>query len=726
MQNQNKRDPSIDIAIVGIGLLYPGAKDLMTFWRNILEGRDFITETPSTHWSMADYHEKNTRREDKIHCTRGAFIPEIDFDPVEFGLPPRLLQSTDVVQLLSLHVAKEAIRDTVSLSHEKINRDRISVILGSSGPTQLATHMGAKIQKPVWLNVMKQNGIPENKAEEICETIFQQYNAWDEDIFPGYLNNIVAGRIANRFDFRGMNCTVDAACGSSLGAIHMAIQELILRKSDLVLAGGADASNMPASFFSFERTHALSIAGDCRPFSADGDGTVLGEGIGMITLRRLEDAERDSDKIYAVIKGVGCSSDGRSNSIYGPSSRGQSIAIRNAYEAAGYSLKEVELIEAHGTGTQAGDRVEFQGLIKAYGMLDSCKLKSDALNSGKLESSESKPCELKADELESDALKPGELNSDKYKYETDGLKPDDRQCCALGSVKSQIGHTKSAAGVAGVIKSALALHHNIFPPMIKVSRPHPDMEIEMSPFYLNTVSRPWIHQIGDPRKAGVSSFGFGGSNFHVAMEEYMGNGVKPEKIENFPTQLLLFSAPDIEGLRCEVDGVLFRLDLEPYTRLAMQSIAHFDHSAPKRLAILAPDAANFKATAGKAMELISKNPDKSLSVPDRFHYGTGENVARDIAFIFPGQGSQYINMGSDVSMAFPEARKVWDRSVDCQCFQGKKLHRVVFPVPAFEDNDKAARMAELIETRWAQPAIGAMSASLLKLLTLLGITPNYA
>jgi len=244
------------------------------------------------------------------------FSPVLLFDPVEFGLPPKTIQATDTVQLLSLVVAKKILEDAHSVQFNKVSRERISVILGVASATELVAEMASKIQRPVWVKVLRESGLPESQVKQICEGIENSYSDWNENTFPGLLGNVVTGRIANRFNLGGTNCVVDAACASSLGAVSMAVQELQLGHSDLVISGGADAINDIFMFMCFSKTPALSPTGDCRPFSIDADGTMLGEGIGMIALRRLEDAERDGDRIYAVIRGIGTSSDGKATSVY--------------------------------------------------------------------------------------------------------------------------------------------------------------------------------------------------------------------------------------------------------------------------------------------------------------------------------------------------------------------------------------------------------------------------
>ncbi|HAF89629.1 MAG TPA: hypothetical protein DCG23_07645, partial [Deltaproteobacteria bacterium] len=287
------------------------------------------------------------------------------------------------------------------------------------------------------------------------------------------------------------NCTVDAACASSLSAMKMAISDLLEYRADMMIAGGVDADNSPMMYMCFSKTPAFTSGENPRPFDQDSGGVMIGEGLGMVVLKRLEDAERDGNRIYALIKGIGSSSDGKFKSIYAPRSSGQAKALKRAYEDANVEPLSIGLLEAHGTGTDAGDLAEFEGLKEIF-------------NSAK-------------------AKKSGYPN---YQH------------IALGSIKSQIGHTKAAAGVAGLIKAALALHHKILPPTINIERPSDKMGIEKTPFYLNTEPRPWFTN-GEPRRAGVSSFGFGGTNFHYVLEEFQEVHSSPYRLHKTPDTVFI-------------------------------------------------------------------------------------------------------------------------------------------------------------------------------------------
>ncbi|WP_437781818.1 SDR family NAD(P)-dependent oxidoreductase [Sorangium sp. So ce1097] len=655
------------IAVVGVSAIFPGSLDAHGFWRDILAGTDLITDVPESHWLVEDYYDPDPSAPDKTYAKRGAFLKDVPFDPLEWGVPPSIVPATDTTQLLALIVAKRVLEDAAQGQFESMDRERMSVILGVTSAQELLASMVSRIQRPVWSRALRELGYPEDEVKRACDRISGYYVPWQESSFPGLLGNVVAGRIANRLDLGGTNCVTDAACASSLSAMSMAINELALGQADLVIAGGCDTMNDAFMYMCFSKTPALSRSGDCRPFSDKADGTLLGEGIAMVALKRLEDAERDGDRVYAVIRGIGSSSDGRSKSVYAPVPEGQAKALRRTYAAAGYGPDTVELMEAHGTGTKAGDAAEFEGL---RAMFD---------ESGRA----------------------------------------DRQWCALGTVKSQIGHTKAAAGAAGLFKAIMALHHKVLPPTIKVDRPNPKLEIEKTPFYLNTEARPWIRAADHPRRASVSSFGFGGSNFHVALEEYTGPAPRAWRVRSAPAELVLLSADTPAALADRARALAKAAEApESLRSLARESVLSFDASGPARLGLCATDEADLARKLEQVAAHLGARPEQALAAP-LVHYANGEAPGQ-VAFLFPGQGSQYAAMGADVLMAFDAARAAWDAAAGVSLGE-VPLHEVVFPRPVFSDEERRAQEARLRETRWAQPAIGATSLAHLALLAALGV-----
>ncbi|OXM54750.1 type I polyketide synthase [Amycolatopsis alba] len=624
----------LDIAIVGMAGVFPQAGDLPSFWSNILSGVDSVTEVPARRWDPALYYAPDGDGE-KTPSRWGGFLPEIPFDPLDHGIPPASLASIEPVQLLALEVSRRALADA-GYAERAFDRSRTSVVFGAEAGSDLSNAMTLRTVLPSYLG-------------ELPADLDRQLPRLTEDSFPGVLANVIAGRVANRLDLGGANYTVDAACASSLTAVDVACKELVTGTSDLVLCGGADLHNGINDYLLFSSVHALSPSGRSATFDSDADGIALGEGVACVVLKRLADAERDGDRVYAVIKGVGSASDGRALGLTAPRPEGQHNALTRAYRNAGISPSRVGLVEAHGTGTVVGDRTELATLTKVF---------TEA------------------------GAEPGR--------------------CVLGSVKSQIGHTKCAAGLAGLIKASLALHTAVKPPTLHLTKPNPAWDPETSPFAFHTEARPWAE---DERVAGVSAFGFGGTNFHVVLTSHEGAVPPVKTLDEWPAELFLFAGKDDKDAEelLSATGQGWRL-----RDLALAASRRAETRGGRiRFAILASTVDELAVLLRRA---IAGERDENAGI----FTADGEPVG-EIAFLFPGQGSQRPGMFAELFVAFPELRRYLAHA--------GSIVDVLFPSAAFDEAGREERRARLTDTRAAQPALGIVGLAAHHLLGKAGVRP---
>ncbi|HEX3782553.1 MAG TPA: SDR family oxidoreductase [Pseudonocardiaceae bacterium] len=633
----------VDVAVVGMAAMLPGAGDLDAFWSNVVRGVDSITEVPAQRWDARLYYSPDGAP-NTTPSKWGGFLPEIPFDPLSYGIPPAALGSIEPVQLLALEAARRALADA-GYGQRPFDRSRTAVLFGAEAGSDLSNASVLRTVLPAYVGAL-----PDELSEQLPELT--------EDSFPGMLANVIAGRIANRLDLGGANYTVDAACASSLAAVDIACKELAAGSSDLVLCGGADLHNGINDYLLFSSVHALSPTGRSRTFDQHADGIALGEGVGCVVLKRLADAERDGDRIYAVIKGVGGASDGKSLGLTAPRPEGQRAALERAYRNAGVSPAEVGLVEAHGTGTVVGDRTELATLTKVF---------TEA-----------------------------------------GAQPGS---CVLGSVKSQIGHTKCAAGLAGLIKTSLALYHGVRPGTLNLLEPNPAWEPDTSPFAFHTAARPWPVPAGE-RVAGVSAFGFGGTNFHVVLRGY-DNPPPVHALPEWPVELFVFRGSDREVANRAAQRLLATVTASGSRRrlrdFALTTALRADaEQAPVRIAIVAGDLAEL---AGKLTKAVAGEADPAAGI----FLDEGADKP-GVAFLFPGQGSQRAGMLAELFVAFPELHRYLEL--------GREWAGVLHPPAAFTAERQDAQQAGITDTTVAQPALGIAGLAVNDLLGRAGVVPD--
>ncbi|WP_410586879.1 SDR family NAD(P)-dependent oxidoreductase [Amycolatopsis sp. lyj-23] len=627
----------LEIAIVGMACMFPQAPDLAAFWANVLAGADAVTEVPPQRWDASLYYDPDGQGE-RTPSRWGGFLPEIGFDPLKYGIPPSSLASIEPVQLLALEAAHRALADA-GYADRAFDRARTSVVFGAEAGSDLSNAMTLRSVLPSYVG-------------ELPSELDERLPRITEDSFPGVLANVIAGRIANRLDLGGANYTVDAACASSLTAVDVACKELTAGTSDLVLCGGADLHNGINDYLLFASAHALSPTGRSATFDSAADGIALGEGVACIALKRLADAERDGDRVYAVIKGVGAASDGRALGLTAPRPEGQHTALTRAYRNAGVSPARVGLVEAHGTGTVVGDRTELGTLTKVF--------------------------------TEAGAT-PG--------------------ACTIGSVKSQIGHTKCAAGLAGLIKAALAVHTGVKPPTLHLSAPNPAWDAATSPFVFQSAAQPWTAPPSE-RLAGVSAFGFGGTNFHVVLGAH--DGVPPaQTADEWPAELFTFTTESAAKALLE-QATDVPAGREPW-RLRDLALA------ASRRAEAAGGRSRIAVVASSVDELVRllRQAVAGRAAPGVFLAGPAE--PGEVAVLFPGQGSQRPGMFAELFVTFPELQRYLRLD--------SATADVVFAPAAFGEAARQAVAERVTDTRVAQPALGVTGLAAFRLLRRAGVRP---
>ncbi|MFI5799719.1 beta-ketoacyl synthase N-terminal-like domain-containing protein [Streptomyces sp. NPDC051677] len=587
-----------------MAVLLPGAADLDAYWRNLRDGVDAIGEVPDGRWDPAYYRPgsaSDAAVADRVYARRGGFVDGLaEVEVTRFGIMPNSVAGTEPDQLIALHVASAALDDAGGTDRLP-DRGRVGVVLGRGGYlTPGLVRLDQRVRTAGQLVRTLGELLPDltgGQLDRVRTAFTERLGPDSPESAIGLVPNLAASRVANRLDLRGPAYTVDAACASSLVAVDQAVGELASGRCDLMLAGGVHHCHDITLWSVFSQLRALSPTQRIRPFHRDADGILIGEGTGVVVLKRLVDAERDGDRIYAVIRGTGVASDGRAAGLVNPDPGGQAQAVRQAWRAAGLDPTapgSIGLLEAHGTATPAGDGAELTTLAEVFG--------------------------------------PGDGDA------------------VLGSVKSMIGHTMPAAGVAGLVKAALAVHHRTLLPTLHCDDPHP--ALARTRFRTVEKAADWETCAGQPvRRAAVNAFGFGGINAHVVLEEAPGargtrargparpvvDVVEPERVlllaADSPTRLAALLEADDSAVRAA--------GLDP-------GHAHPD-AGPARLGIVDPTA---KRLALARRAVARQRPWHGRSdVWFRPSPLLGAGHGR-LAFLFPGLEGDFTPQVDDVAAHF--------------------------------------------------------------------------
>lgn len=693
------------IAIIGIGALLPDANNKEEFWQNIISGKNSITEVPVSVWDPKLYYSPDHNEEGKTYSKIGAFIKDYKFNSIKYRIPPAVGKQLDPAQQYALDVAAQAFEDS-GYNKKDFDHSRVAVIAANSagGPTNEYSDM--RVCEPLIWEALKNSEtfktLNAAQSEELINTARESLNKvlplTTEDTMAGQLPNVIAGRIANVFNLHGTSFAVDAACASSLLALACALDGLWLGKYDMALCVASDAMMAPSQYVKFAKIGALSADGS-RPFDDKANGFVMGEGAGAILLKLLSKAKKDGDKIYAVIRSVGLSSDGKGKGITAPNPEGQKLAVQRAFEGLEYGPKDIGLMEAHGTSTKVGDSAEMQALNEVF----------------------------------------KDVNTE----------------IALGSIKSQIGHTKANAGMASLIKTVLALHNKVLPPSINFTEPSKNIDWQNSPFKVNTQARAW--ETKNLRRANVSAFGFGGTNAHVTLEEYDSNHTYGNKIltqetkqeikittpqtedkmnyqllveqEKLLGDMLIFSAPTRE----ELFDLLNKISREVTDdKFYLVKNAYKNHTAPRAqfaVSINAEDTQKLKTKIAYFLKIAAGSnvwEEQSLYLKMKGIYPFHPTTQKPkVCFMFPGQGAQYVDMMKDLASKYKIVRDTFEEADNISMkLAGVSLTEVIWSKPG-EDKEKLKEREEGIKrTEITQPAILTANVAMMRLLYQFGIKPD--
>jgi enediyne polyketide synthase len=679
------------IAVVGMGCWYPGAKNLQQLWENVLARRRQFRSLPDKRLPLADYYDPDPSVPDKTYGKRAAVIDGFEFDWSNKRIPKTVVETADIAHWLALEVAIKALEDA-GYTRKDVPTERTGVLLGNSLTGEQTRSNNMRLRWPFVHRALsaaaQMRGLPESVTNDLAATMQSYYKSvfspFTEDTLSGNLSNTIAGRICNFFDFHGGGYTVDGACSSSLIAVANAASALACGDLDMALAGGVDISLDTFELVGFSKTGALTSQ-DMAVYDKKASGFIPGEGSGFVVLKRLEDARASNDYIYAILNGWGISSDGKGG-LTAPSAKGQSIAIRRAYERANYGLKDVTFVEGHGTGTPVGDRAEIEGIVQA--------LEPDAQTSNRN--------------------------------------------CGITSLKTLVGHTKAAAGIGGFIKAVMAVNQRIVPPLAGCKDPNELFETVAKPLY--PVLHGQVYDVEKTLRAGVSAMGFGGINCHVTISSADAPSPKlRSKIDEAAllvsfqeTELIILSGESPAAVIEQVRTLLPQsegLTEGELTDFAAQLSTQVDQTQAIRVALVVRSPEDLISTFNQLISLLegrSLPEGTTIQIP---HQGIwiGHQVAKTrIGFLFPGQGSQRLNMARVLVKRYRWARELVEQADEWLSEIGAEtVSEIIYKsterveTPAQLESWKTA----LARTEISQPAICLASLLWIRYLAELGIEP---
>ncbi|MBW2737260.1 MAG: SDR family NAD(P)-dependent oxidoreductase [Deltaproteobacteria bacterium] len=683
------------IAVIGMACWYPDARNPRQLWENILARRRQFRQLPDQRFSIADYYHPDSSEPDKTYLAHAAVIDGFNFDWASKRIPYNTFQSTDIVHWLALETAIKAITDA-GYSRDDLPGERTGVIVGNSLTGEITRSNTMRLRWPyvrrAFRAAARSRNLSDNQAAKIETTLKDCYNSvfpsTNEDTLAGGLSNTIAGRICNFLNLCGGGYTVDGACSSSLIAVATAATGLTNKDLNLAIAGGVDISLDPFELVGFAKTGALT-KDDMNVYDRRGGGFIPGEGCGFVVLKRLDDARRDKDYIYAILHGWGISSDGRGTAITAPNATGQAKALKRAYARAPYGIEDLNFLEGHGTGTAIGDRSELEGIALA--------MKNVRVSQKKLERS-----------------------------------------CGITSLKSIIGHTKAASGVGGFIKAVMGVNRRILPPTAGCRDLHPlfnTMAHSLYPILQGKQRKPT-----EILRAGVSAMGFGGINCHVTLEsgDPPSDLLEPSMdersmmVSSQETEIFVLTAETMNELYEKVNDLIRiskGISIAELTDLA----AKLGHEAYRKASVRSAVIAGKPDELTKLLEQLASmvkesSPPKGemLNAPGQMVWLSNRFAKTRVGMLFPGQGSQKLNMARVLIERFQWARdRVREADQWIEDAGGRPISRIIYPPldQAGGPEDVEAWFHGLSQTENAQPAICLASQLWFQFLQKLGVTP---
>ncbi|WP_017617073.1 beta-ketoacyl synthase N-terminal-like domain-containing protein, partial [Nocardiopsis gilva] len=666
------------IAIIGLACRYPGADDPGRLWDAVLSQRRMFRRIPDERLRLADYYAADPAVPDAVYSTHAALLEDYEFDRVGYRVAGPTYRSTDLTHWLALDVAGKAIEDAALDHLRPLSRDRIGVLVGNTLTGEFSRSGVMRLRWPYVRrtvgHALARAGMSDADRRDLLARLEADYKApfppMGEESLAGGLSNTIAGRICGTFDLHGGGYTVDGACASSLLAVANAADALCAGQLDAVLAGGVDLSIDPFELVGFAKTGALATD-RMRVYDQRSQGFWPGEGCGFAVLARESDAVAWGARIYALLHGWGRSSDGRGG-ITRPEETGQRLALLRAYEQAGYGPHEVELFEGHGTGTAVGDATELRALA--------------------------------------------------------GVNRESGQRgrpAALGTVKANIGHTKAAAGAAGLLKAVLALDRGVLPPTTGCERPHDELTVPGTPLRVLREPEPWPDDA--PRRASVSAMGFGGINAHLTLGAVRDRSrarltTRERLLGRTPqdTELILLGAADGAGLAARARQLAEHAPHQSFgglRDLAIDTARDLPADPAARAAVLAATPAEFaerSAALAGALADERTGPDRrALDPAAGFLVGEPDGAPR-VGFLFPGQAAPAYRDGGALARRFPTTAGLFDA-----------VAAAVRDLPDASAPGAPAPGAP-VDTAIAQPAVAACSAAAAHVLHEVGITARVA